>query len=168
MNEEVFTRIDYSEANSIKGFYVVAMTDKYMVGVWPAIEYDDLLADEVQSKILELRIFNEDVEYKWFRGNIGESFKYRKLADCEVMDEYEEPIEEYQMLDIDLSKITGKHTTGLVRTSKGGDFYLPVAMEENGQMPYVKVKYYVPQYKKDDNSTVHAYVKDWRLAGFYV
>lgn len=147
-------------APNFRGYYTAALTDEYRVGFWPA--EDGFNPDKDQEKALELRIFNEFAEHKWFRGNIGENFIYRKLDDSSVSEGiYEEPIEEYQILDIDYSGRYDYTYPGYVKMSKGGRFYLPVREEEDVvKAPCVRIKYYIPR------EAVHAYVKDWRLAGF--
>lgn len=150
-----------------KGFYSAALTDEYRIGVWP-IE-DGLELGLAQKKLLELRVFNENTEYKWVRGTIGEKFFFRKLTDDEATDIYEEPMVEVQILDIDLSEGQRRNMSlpGTVKMSGGGSFYLPLDIDSisNGKKPCLIVKYYVPKYIEGDESTVHAYVKDWRLAG---
>ena len=148
------------------GYYVAALTDEYRVGKWP--EEDSFDIEKAQNKLLELRIFNEKAEYKWFRGNIGESFLYRKLADRDETSAcYEEPIEEYQILDIDMSQMTPATLPGRVKMSIGGSFYLPLYDEKGREFePCVRIKYYLPKYEQKEAPVIHSYVKDWRLAGF--
>ena len=167
LNNDNKNSIQLEEVCDVKGFYVVAMTDRYIVGEWPISGKDTSLQEH---KILELRIFNEDVEYKWYRGNIGEKFRYRKISDNEAKEIYEEPFEEYQLLDIDLQKSSIDLLPCEVKTAKGGKYYLPINGINNikKDFPYVKVKYYIPKYNPEDKTTVHSYVKDWRLAGFCV
>ena len=162
---------------------MAALTDEYRVGTWPIKDGFDV--DANVGKILELRVFNKNSEYKWFRGCVGEKFNYRLLEDNEETKKiYEEPIEERQILDIDFSPVVKNgieevrkyEIPGIVRMSRGGKFYLPLEKEEKSGSdkskektcggPCAIVKYYIPKYDSNDSSTIHAYVKDWRLAGF--
>lgn len=156
------SKLDFSVVSKeFTGYYTAALTDEFVTGAWP--EESHKITDEKKiDKVLELRVFNEDGEYKWFRGNIGSEFTYRKLFDSESGDEYEEPIEESQLLDVDSTRLGGRR----VHTANGGSYELPFEVK-TGDTPCVKVKYYVPRYNPDDKGTVHAYVKDWRLAGFF-
>ena len=154
-------------SNDFKGYYVAALTDEYKVGFWPIVDDFDIVM--TTGKLLEFRVFNEDVEYKWFRGNISEELSYRKLADDDKTSEkYERAIEEQQLLDLDFKKSDSYKMPGTVNMSRGGKFYLPLPEGEisKSDKPGIIVKYYVPKYDPNDSTTVHAYVKDWRLAGF--
>lgn len=154
---------------NFKGYYIAAFADEYKVGFWSTA--DECNIKEHLFNLLELRVFNEETEYKWFRGCIGEEFIYRELNDKEVNLVYEDPIVEYQILDIDMSRSSGYELPGNVSMSKGGRFYLPIIADNNTLfdkkiITYVIVKYYVPKYDEQNNTTMHAYIKDWRLAGF--
>lgn len=164
MSDNYNTIIGNLNEPDFKGYYVAALTDEYRIGLWPIEDGFDI--EKCEEKILELRIFNTSVEYKWCRGSIGEDFAFRKLADGS--DDYEEAIVEKQLLDIDMTKTKIGDLPGMVRMSKGGSFYCPLDSTSfaGGRKPCVIIKYYIPKYKDDDSSTVHAYVKDWRLSGF--
>lgn len=130
MNSKV-KNIDLNLISSeFEGFYSCAMTDSYKIGTWPDAQIDF-------GKVLELRIFNEECEYKWFRGSIGNDFTYRYLKDDDLTTErFEIPIEEKQYI---------------TNCSLG---------------ERIRIKYYVPKLDSTDPSTIHAHVEDWRLVGF--
>jgi len=122
--------IDQAIPSDFKGYYCLQTVDEYLVGEWP-------INDISNKRVLELRVFNEELEHKWFRGNIGKQFKYRLLKDDESTSKiYEEPIIKNQYItNCDLGE-------------------------------QVIIKYYVPKLDLSDDSTITAYVKDWRIAGF--
>lgn len=142
------------------GYFVAALTDEYIVGIWP--DDRDKLKDKT-GKILEVRVFNKQGEHKWSRTIIGKDFSYRYLSDETT--NYEKPIEGYQLLDV--KKIDGKYPTtpGEVYTATGGSYYLPIKLSESDE-PVIVYKSYIPKLDVNVPSSVHSYVKDWRLSDF--
>lgn len=132
-------------ADMTDAFYTAELTDRYIVGEWPACESLDA------TKILEIRVFNKHKEVKLFREDIGESLCIRERND--TGDYYDE----CQYLDIDAKKTEG---TRFVTT--GGGFYdVPVGIAEM-QIPMIRIRYYL----KQDARTGQTYIYDWRCVDF--
>lgn len=147
-------------SKEFEGYYTVALTDQYLVGAWP-LDKDILVDENNRKKILELRVFNSQGEYKWMRSNIGTEFHYRMLFDSEVENRFECPVIEKQLLDVDSTRLNGKN----IHTANGGSYKLPFEVTKS-DTPCIIIKYYIPKYDEENFSTVHSYVQDWRLAGF--
>lgn len=152
-------KIDWESIEDFEGYYVAALTDEYIVGKWP--EHRDKLEDK-DNKILEIRVFNPSGEHKWSRQTVGDEFNYRYLADDS--DLYEKPIIGYQLFDI--KKVNGEYpqTPGQVYTANGGSYYMPIQLS-NSDEPVIVYKCYVPKLG-NEASTIHSFVKDWRLSDF--
>ena len=161
------------DAELADGYYLAAMTDQYLVGIWPP---KDTAIDG--EKLLELRIFNQEMEYKLVRGDISRKFFLRIIDErpgrpnCEQRDFFEE----WQYLDIDTSKGRrrgdgktaakgGDHSEeeGTVTTTGGGSFYFPFEKDvQPGHNARVCIRYYLGKYEE----TGQARVEDWRVVGF--
>lgn len=95
------------------------------------------------SNLMELRIFNEDSEFKMIRYDLGNNFHWRFISDkyfkeklCEESDKFLKSFEnrtfdEVQYIDIDQKKSSG---TDYVTTG-GGTFSLPV---ENAEKIHIR------------------------------
>ena len=64
-------------SNVENGYVVAAMTDNYIVDTLP-------LKNEkiIEEKLLEIRVFNTEMEAKLFRGDISREFSYRLIDDA--------------------------------------------------------------------------------------
>lgn len=137
---------EFIDKANIKGYAVLMYTDEFDV-----VEYPCEIKDE--NKLLEIRIFNNECEYRMLRGCIGEEFSYRYVDDID-----KDYFEDYQRLDIDATK--GKDY-GKVFATGGGKYSLPINLASNGKDLFVKIHSYI---KYDDNGL--AYIDDWRLVDF--
>lgn len=107
------------------------------------------------EKLLELRAFDENGEFRAYRDLLGKPFKFREI-NKENENQFDGSFEESHYLDIDTTKTfedeTKKQATG------GGQYHLP---DDVKNMTMLKVKYY---YKFSDEGI--AQKCDWRLVEF--
>lgn len=133
-----------------KGFFVAAFSDAYVVDQFG--EGGSVLSqiEERIEKLLELRMFNEDAEYKAIRTDIGREFRFRSIDDTA---EERDCFDEIQMLDID----TEVHLPdGYVQATGGGRYHLPIQHVKDAK---VRVRHYLVK----DETNGQARVDDWRL-----
>lgn len=67
-------------------FYAV-LTDQVILERWNVEQYKEMI-EKQERKILELRLFSEEVEYKLFRGDVGEKAFYYRVLPEEPEDDY--------------------------------------------------------------------------------
>lgn len=139
-------------------FFIAQYTDKFTVGNW------DIDSNIDEEKLLELRIFDKDKEWKLFRSDLGREFLWRrrdeKDQDGSKCIEGEDYFDELQLLDID-TKRSPKASTGVKYTTAGGSYYLPVNLC-NLDRAAVRVRHYFGV----EEDSGQAFIKDYRLVGF--
>ena len=151
-----------------KGFIFAICTDKILCDSWPLAGTEN--SDYDENLVLEIRIFDEEKEYKLFRGNMGKEFKYRLMDDADdesnkdtgILDYYDE----IQYLDIATTNKPKQDKDGLtkVRATGGGEYYLPIKADiKDLEYAVLKVRYYISKYTDSGK----AYVSDWRCVGLY-
>ena len=127
---------------------------KYMLAIFS--DHADFVSEITEpEKMLELRAFDENGEFRAYRDLLRKSFKFREInADNE--DQFDGSFEESQYLDIDTTREsedeTQKQATG------GGQYHLP---NDAKNMTMLKVRYY---YRFTDEGI--AQKCDWRLVAF--
>ena len=139
-----------------EGYAVIMLTDNFIVDRYPlSVKNEQLLEASVEQKLLDMRVFNEKIEYRLFRTDAGKEFKF-----CLLSDEKREFFDDFHYLDIDdkRSEETFKKD-GTVWATGGGYYGLPLE-------DYHNAKVIVRNYVGYDEDTGQAYVKAWRLAGF--
>jgi hypothetical protein len=144
------------EAKYIEGYIVASLTDEYIVDRWPVMQKNSL--EDKKTKILEIRIFNENEELKLVRTDISKEFVMRHKVDKNLdKDSY---MDESQYLDIDTKK-TGAllENGGYVYATGGGKYYLPRNDIEGLK---IKIRYYFDSYENSGQ----ARIGDWRILGF--
>lgn len=144
-----------NQAKDVKGFMVASLTDRYIVDRWPskdALFMDEDQRSELEKKLLELRIFNETKEMKFFRAELSKSFLCRVKEDTDA-DIY---FDEWQYLDID--SLQGIND-GIATTIGGGKYYLPCVATVDAQ---VCIRYYLGRYPE----TGQVRIQDWRCVCF--
>lgn len=135
------------------GYIVVMMTDNFAI---QKLEQETFDRDNLYNKALEIRMFNQNCEKKWFRTSIGVTeFQYRERNDAEIAES--EYWDEEQYLDIaegksDISK-------GIAHTRNGGAYPLPIEKYED-------TKIVVRNYLSYENRTGQLTISDWRLVKF--
>ena len=127
---------------------------KYMLAIFS--DHADFVSEVSEpEKLLELRAFDKNGEFRAYRDLLGKPFKFREIiADNE--DQFDGSFEESQYLDIDTTMKfedeTKKQATG------GGQYHLP---DDAKNMTMLKVRYY---YRFTDEGI--AQKCDWRLVRF--
>ena len=124
-------------------WFIAALTDEYILD--NVKKLNDLLSDK-EGKVLEIREFNKDKEYKLFRPQIDTEFRER------ISENKGEFYDEIQYLDIDTKASSGKVTV----TTGGGKYNLPLHNKNNAR---IKIRYYIDKYE----TTGQARVSDWRI-----
>ncbi|MDR0221867.1 MAG: hypothetical protein LBI54_10760 [Lachnospiraceae bacterium] len=110
----------------------------------PLAEYDAV--DE--SRLIELRVFDDNHEIKWVRGSLADEFAYRDSAS--ISSEWQQCLEYF--LDIDKTK----SEQGFVWATGGGKYRLPDFDPEK-----IKVEHY---YNADDKGFYKPF--DFRVVKF--
>ena len=108
------------------------------------------------EKLLELRVFDENGEFRAYRDVLGKPFKCREI-NKKNENLFAGSFEENQYLDIDTNYKFKDDETKRQATG-GGQYHLP---EDAKDMTMLKVRYYY-----NYNSEGIAQKCDWRLAGF--
>lgn len=121
---------------------------------------------ELYERGLEIRIFDEKSEEKWFRASIEKEFKYRKITDEKKESDSSNLYQwdEEQYLDIDEKRTEKARQEGSIENGKvfatgGGEYNLPI---ENYKNQKLKIRNYLGE----DTETGALFVKDWRMVGF--
>lgn len=176
------------------GYVMLMLTDRFLLEdleVWEDLFSGDVApdtAEEIFEKGLEIRIFHEDGEIRWFRSTIDKPWnrreclndkkkialsEYNGLISLDAIEFLENPEtddrfywDEQQYLDIDADKTkklyadTGKmQNCGKVFATGGGSYQLPgLAYDKN---PMVTIRNYLAH---EPNG--RCYVKDWRIVKF--
>ena len=144
--------IESIELNDGDGWILASLTDDYYVNTWSK----DALKKIDKDKALEIRVFNENIEYKLFRASIDRDFSERTLGDSEAENYYDE----IQYLDIDTTKKISED--GIVTTTGGGKYKFPFDNSKKTDGARVKIRYYLGQYEE----TGQARIEDWRVVEF--
>lgn len=147
--QELKIQIDNID-ETLNQYIIAAFTDEYYVDRFNN-EAKEKLMDRL-DKALEIRVFGDDSEYKFFRTDISREFLYRHIVDSDNDNEY---YDEEQFLDIDDTRTIGDS----VYATGGGQYNLPIANKKNAK---IKIRYYFGKYE----DTGHAYIKDWRVVNF--
>ena len=134
-------------------FFVAQYTDKFDLGIWN----ENII--ENTNKLLELRIFNKNKEWKLFRSDIGKDFSYRLQGEDDNKEEGVDYFDEVQLLDIDTSKEYKK--SELMKTTAGGEYNLPKYISYLDRAAII-----VRHYFGVDNESGQAFIQDYRLVDF--
>lgn len=108
------------------------------------------------TKLLELRVFNENMEYRAFRDNLGATNFGERIAP-EDIGKYSSTFDEFHYLDIDSNRTENEGKDNELFTTGGGRYFLPE--KEN------KRKVLVRTYLKADDYGME-YAADWRIVGY--
>lgn len=127
----------------------------YALALWTdkADFITDKTADIQEDKLLEIRYFDEEGEFRAYRSLIDDDFKTREIRnnDATYADGY---YDEAQYLDIDSSR-TKEKNDGFTYATGGGKYHLP----NDAKMLLTRT-----YYKFDEDGVARKY--DWRLVGF--
>ncbi len=151
--EEFKTGFQEAAARLGEGYLIAMLTDRLYIRELGREEPDQ---DEFYEKAMEIRMFNEEEEVKWFRG-VGQELRCRERKDRkEDMD----PLffwDEWQYLDIDGPR--SKPEKGIAYATGGGRYELPLGDYKDAK---IKIRNYL-EYEED---TMQLYILDWRIVGF--
>lgn len=124
---------------------------------------DEKELSELAQNGLEIRVFDEKREAKWFRTSIDKEFGFRPPDDDILKKDSLHIWDESQYLDIDDKRTKeaiekGEIQKGTVFATGGGKYPLPLEKYKNAK---IKVRNYLGE----DPDTGELYVEDWRLVG---
>lgn len=127
---------------------------RYMLAIFS--DHADFVSEVSEpEKLLELRAFDKNGEFRAYRDLLRKPFKFR-VINADNVDQFDGSFEESQYLDIDTTREfedeTQKQATG------GGQYHLP---NDAKNMTMLKVRYY---YRFTDEGI--AQKCDWRLVAF--
>lgn len=145
---------DFNQAVSEmkQGYILAMMTDKFDI---QCIECEKFDREKLFCNALEVRMFNEQGEIKWFRSSIDKELQRREIKDDEQMEYWDE----YQYLDIDDKKTGMEAEEKIAYATGGGRYPLPIKNYNNAQV-------IVRNYLSYEQETNQVYISDWRLVGF--
>lgn len=144
--------------------YLFAMTTECIkFFVMDETRPDEKELSELAQNGLEIRVFDEKREAKWFRTSIDKEFGFRPPDDDILKKDSLHIWDESQYLDIDDKRTKeaiekGEIQKGTVFATGGGKYPLPLEKYKNAK---IKVRNYLGE----DPDTGELYVEDWRLIG---
>ena len=153
--EKVLNEINEDFTDATDGtFFVAQYTDKFDVGVWNKEIIKNV------NKLLELRVFDKNKEWKLFRSDIGKDFSYRCQKEDNTKEEGADYFDEVQLLDID-TKRPSKDDSRKMCTMAGGEYNLPKYIDDLDRAAII-----VRHYFGVDNESGQAFIRDYRLVDF--
>lgn len=168
---EEFGREFRQHASSVRDGYIFAETTEEIVFSRADSLADDERTKETAEKLfsqgLEIRIFDEESEAKWFRASVEKQFRFRERRDVQNDKKETDGLfwwDESQYLDVDTkrtqkARLQGRLSPGTVYATGGGEYPLPIE-------DYTDAKIRIRNYLGEDPDTGELYAADWRLAGF--
>lgn len=155
-----------------QGYILVMATDKFDLLSVDDIGNQENLYEQWFKNALEIRMFNDTTEYKWFRSGIDKAFSYRKIEDQSPMNKMDY-WDEYQYLDIDLKASKGM-PDNMVRATGGGEYRLPHlnlgkdidAATKEKKLKEEDVRIKIRNYLNYEEDTGQLFIYDWRIVGF--
>ena len=145
-----------------KGYLYAAFTDKICILKWPLSIQEEEMLEQSFQKMLECRIFNEQMEYRIIRSTIKREWKSRFIEDQTAEEDTEQYYTERQYLDIDSTRTKATEEGLQFTTTGGGRFILPITYSKKPSDIKIKIRNYIGYYEE----TGQAYVRDWRICGF--
>lgn len=112
----------------------------------------NLIDDNSVEKLLDIRVFNKDKEYRLFRSNLGKAFYKSKLDDSNSDDK--DYYDDIYYFDIDDDK-SRDLPEDMVQTTGGGIYNLPINKSNAG----IRIRYYL----KQDKESGIAMIANWRI-----
>lgn len=134
-------------------FFVAQYTDKFDIGIWNKGIIKNV------NKLLELRVFDKNKEWKLFRSDIGKDFIYRCQNEDNTKEEGVDYFDEVQLLDIDTSR--SNKAPGVMYTTAGGSYNLPKNIADLDRAA-IRIRHYFGV----DNESGQAFIRDYRLVDF--
>ena len=153
------------QENDPDAYAVLTYTDTFEV-----LNYAKFLLAEIEEeKLLDVRVFNRNHEYRIFRDYCGNGdYQITRLPD-DLIDKHSntrifdfDTYDDYQFLDIDVKRTEAGGSThpGRVRATGGGWYKLPFEKDQLNDLKAV-IQNYVA-YDENGQASLIA----WRLAGF--
>ena len=152
--DEQFWKKWNSKIDIDNGYAIIMCTDRFIIAEYPMGEVESELDEIWENRLLDIRVFNSEKEYRLFRGDVGRGFSERILDD-RAGDYFDD--EQYLDIDTKRSKKTFMEQKK-VRATGGGFYMLPLD-------DYQDIKLKIRNYLGYDERG-HAYVKAVRLIGF--
>ena len=152
---------EYSSKIDIKnGYAVIMFTDCFEIAEYPITDSEtaEKLDKGFGTKLIDIRIFDAEKEYRVFRGDVSsKNFFFRKLDDlCS-----ETMCDDEQFLDIDVVRTTEDYINSSKVRAVGGGFYkMPLKNIQNSNLNDIKI--HIRNYVHYDEYG-QAYIKDWRI-----
>ena len=145
-----YLKLDDEQIKLKAGPAVIMLTNRFLVAPYPF--RSETIVEINQDKLLELRIFDDNMELKLFRGSVGKELKYRYLSDADCQDYFDDE----QYLDVDEKR---SKDCDNVRSTGGGTYAVPLASFCDAKL---KLRNYV---RYDENG--QCYIWDWRMLEFF-
>lgn len=148
-----------SEDSGARKYIFVMTTEEISFSAAKREAYD---RKELFDRGLEIRVFDETSEAKWFRASIDRGFSFRLRDDRGTDNDSLYLWDESQYLDIDDGKTKEMREAGkeeAVCATGGGTYTLPLR-------GYKDAKIRIRNYLGEEPDTGELYVEDWRLTGF--
>lgn len=140
------------------GYMIVQCTNRLIVGRLS----DEIDWKEVAEYGLDIRIFDKNREFRFFRGTIADEYVRREKDDGKEHLLPEDYYDEEQFLDIDEKRGYKASRNGVeVHAIGGGVYRIPL---EGNKIRDAKIK--IRNYVKYEEDTGRAYVTDWRCVEF--
>lgn len=145
---------------NIEGYCIILTTDKYVIDYWN-MDTQPNYAGDIDSKLIEARIFNETCEYKLFRTHIGEQYVFRKIVEEDEAEgrKYGDYYDQKQYLDIDSNRSTKE--SSLIQlvfpTGSNREYMLP--LKDYNEEAAIIIRYYIDRYEDSGQARVF----DWRV-----
>ena len=136
------------------GYAIIMCTDCFEVMEYPLEKTEKFLAESWNDRLLDVRIFDSEKEYRLFRGDVGRPFS-ETILDDSLGDFFDDE----QYLDIDTKRSAGTFAENKkVKATGGGSYTLPLDYFQGVKL---KLRNYLGYDERG-----HAYVKAIRVTGF--
>lgn len=150
ITDDGYLCIEDEKIHMHSGNAIIMLTDRFLVTSYP---FGSEISEEyLWEKLLELRLFDLDKEYKLFRGSVNKDISWRLLRDEKDVDSYDDE----QYLDVD-----EKRTKDCDRVCATGGGYYSLPLSD-----YSNAKLRLRNYVRYDESTGQGYISDWRILEF--
>ena len=134
--------------------FLSKLSYRYKLAIYS--DHADFISEVTEpEKLLELRVFDENGEFRAYRDLLGKPFKCREI-NKDNENQFAGSFKENQYLDIDTTKTFEDKT--IKQATGGGQYHLP---EDVKSKTMLKVRYY---YCFNDEGIANKC--DWRLVGF--
>ena len=151
--EEFKTCFNHAITRLGRGYVIAMLTDHLYIQL---LEKEELDREALYKKAIEVRIFNENEEVKWFR-DADRKLRCREIDDRKRNMDIFTFWDEWQYLDIDERR--SKPEKGIAYATGGGKYELPLN-------DYTDIRIKIRNYLEYEEDTMQLYISDWRVVGF--